>query len=293
MTAHLAASPTSPLTATLEKYFETKTGADVEGTMGYFSPNLATYSDATLGWDFTSYEALKAVFAQYMPHWSHPARSYATRVLGNDSSALVYMTDTPELFGGELRVLAAVDFQGSKIVRWVDYWDGSSFDSALYSQFRAPAESFPRDLKESHVATQAAPAMIKAATALQQAFAAGDAAAAAALMHTDVVFEDMSLRTQVIGRIEGGLYLDRVLGNVPYGRSSSLRHVVGGSRGGGFEWSAGPEAHMLVGITALELDADGLITKVTSVYDSRQLPPALRAGLVGASIPPFAIELSG
>ena len=86
MTAHLAASPTSPLTATLEKYFETKTGADVEGTMGYFSPNLATYSDATLGWDFSSYEALKAVFAQYMPHWSHPARSYATRVLGNDSS---------------------------------------------------------------------------------------------------------------------------------------------------------------------------------------------------------------
>ena len=34
------------------------------------------------------------------------------------------------------------------------------------------------------------------------------------------------------------------------------------------------------GITALELDADQLITKVTSVYDSRQLSPARRAALV-------------
>ena len=77
-------------------------------------------------------------------------------------------------------------------------------------------------------------------------------------MHTDVVLEDMSLRTQVIGRIEAGRYLDRVLDDVPYGRASRLRHVVGGSDGGGFEWTAGPARRRLVGITALELDADGL-----------------------------------
>ena len=92
----------------------------------------------------------------------------------------------------------------------------------------------------------------------------------------------MALRTQVIGRIEATSYLGRVLGEVPYGRSSDLRHVVGGSRGGGFEWTAGPDAHGLVGNTALELDPDGLITRITSVYDSRQLDPARKGALVGA-----------
>jgi hypothetical protein len=40
----------------------------------------------------------------------------------------------------------------------------------------------------------------------------------------------------------------------------------------------------LAGITALELDAGKLITKITSVYDSRQLAPARRATLVVASV---------
>lgn len=47
--------------------------------MAYFSPDLETYSDATLGRDFDSYAALKAVFEQYMPLWVPPARSYATK----------------------------------------------------------------------------------------------------------------------------------------------------------------------------------------------------------------------
>jgi hypothetical protein len=89
----------------------------------------------------------------------------------------------------------------------------------------------------------------------------------------------------VIGRIEATRSLKRILGDIPYGRSSQLRHVVGGRHGGGFEWTA-PSAGMLVGITALELDAGGLITKITSVYDSRQLQAGRRAALVTASIAP-------
>jgi hypothetical protein len=82
---------------------------------------MAAYIDATLGWDFDSYDALQAVFAQYMPNWAPPARSYSTAILSNETSALVHMVDTPELFGGELRILAAVDFADGKIIRWVDY----------------------------------------------------------------------------------------------------------------------------------------------------------------------------
>jgi hypothetical protein len=283
MTAHADATPTSPLADVLETFFETKTSCDVEGTMSYFSPNLASYIDATLGWDFDSYDALKGVFNQYMPNWSPPARSYATRVLANETSALVHMTDTPELFGGELRILAAIDFADGKIVRWVDYWDSSAYDDALYAQFRTPQDAFPTDLKDTDVPTQAATEMVTATTALQRAFGEADHAAAGDLMHTDVLLEDMALRTQVIGRIEATGYLGRVLGEVPYGRSSDLRHVVGGTRGGGFEWTAGADAHGLMGITAVELDPDGLITRITSVYDSRQLDAAQKSALAGAS----------
>lgn len=138
-----------------------------------------------------------------------------------------------------MRILAAIDFPDGKIVRWVDCWDSSSFDSALYTQFRTPDGTFPSDFKDSQVTTQAPPEIVNAATALQQAFRAADTSAAGELMHTDVVLEDMALRTQVIGRIEVTRYLGRILGKIPYGRSSDLRHVVGGSQGGGFEWTAG------------------------------------------------------
>ncbi|HLM88328.1 MAG TPA: hypothetical protein VK284_04745 [Streptosporangiaceae bacterium] len=103
------------------------------------------------------------------------------------------------------------------------------------------------------------------------------------MLHTDVVLTDMSLRAQLIGRIETARYLGRVLASVPCGQSSSLRHVVGGTASGGFEWTAGPDHGGLVGTTALELDAGQLITKVTSVYDSRQLSPARRAAPCGTT----------
>jgi ketosteroid isomerase-like protein len=276
---------TGPLAATLERFFTTKTSRDVDGTMSYFAPDLATYTDATLGWDLDSFQALRNLFEQYMPGWKPPARSYATAVFSNDVSALIYMVVTPELFGGELRILAAVDFRDGKIIRWVDYWDAAPYDEQLYEKFRTPDAHFPRDLKDTEVPTQAAPELVTAATALQHAFAAGDAQAAADLLHTDVVLVDMSLRAQLIGRIETARYLGRVLANAPYGQSSSLRHVVGGTAGGGFEWTSGPDHAGLVGITALELDAHQLITKITTVYDSRQLSPARRTALVAASTP--------
>jgi ketosteroid isomerase-like protein len=283
MTTHTPTVSASRLPAMLEKFFETKTAGDVDGTMAYFAPDMAGYIDATLGWDFDSYAALKAVFEQYMPNWAPPARSYASKILAGEQSALVHMVDTPELFGGELRVMAAVDFADGKIVRWVDYWDSSAFDTGLYDQLRTPAESFPRDLKDARVPTRADAQLVEVATALHHGFTSQDPWAASELMHTDVVLVDMALRTQVIGKIESIRYLERVLGHVPYGSASAFRRVVGGPRGGGFEWTAGPSADLVTGITALELDADGLITAVTSVYDSRQLDRARMRALVNAS----------
>ena len=56
--------------------------------------------------------------------------------------------------------------------------------------------------------------------------------------------------------------------------------MVGGRRGGGFEWTANDG---LVGLTAIELDAEGLITRVTSVYDGRQVPVELRSAVLAAT----------
>ena len=265
----------------LHEFFAIKTSCDVDGTMGYFSSESLTYIDATLGWVFDSPAALRSVFEQYMPNWKPPARSYATRVLANETSALVHMVDTPELFGGELRVLAAVDLEDGRIVRWVDYWDASAYDPELYQQFRTPDDLFPRNLGE--VPTRADPELVAVATKLHAAFANGDASAAAALMHTDVVVVDMALRSHVLGRIETAGYLGRVLASVPYGRSSELRHVVGGSAGGGFEWRSG--SGLVAGLTAIELDPDGLVTSITSVYDSRLIDPSDKAALVAATTP--------
>jgi hypothetical protein len=273
MATQTVAVPASRLHDLFERFFETKTAGDVDGTMAFFARDMAGYIDATLGWDFDSYAALKAVFERYMPTWAPPARSYASKILAGEDSALVHMVDTPELFGGELRILAAVDFADGKIVRWVDYWDNSAYDTELYDRLRTPAESFPRDLRDTQIATRAAGEVVGAARALQRAFATADPSAAAAAMHTDVVLVDMALRTQLIGRIETTRYLERVLRTVPYGRDSTLRHIVGGRRGGGFEWTAAAAADRLPGITALELDPAGLITTITSVYDARQLDP--------------------
>jgi ketosteroid isomerase-like protein len=282
MTANTQAAPAPALDRVLNTFFDTMTACDLEGTMSYLAPDMACI-DATLGWDLDSYETLKGVLTEYMPHWGPPARSYATKILSGETSALVHVVGTPELFGDELRVLAAIDFADGEIVRWVHYWDSTAFDNYLYAQFRTPADSFPKDFKEGQVPTQAAPELVDAATALQQSFGAADASAARDLLHPDVVLVDMALRAQLIGRIETIAYLDRVLDQAPYGRSSELRHVVGGAGGGGFEWTA---ADGLVGITALEREADGLITRITSVYDSRQLMPARKAALIPASFAP-------
>ena len=147
----------SALEPQIHAFFDTKTSCDVDGTMIYFAPDAPTYIDATLGWVFDSHGALRSVFEQYMPNWGPPARSYATRVLANETSALVHMVDTPELFGGELRVLAAIDLEDGKIVRWVDYWDASAYDPGAVcpvpdaggAASRATCGRFPRRVRRS------------------------------------------------------------------------------------------------------------------------------------------------
>jgi ketosteroid isomerase-like protein len=258
----------------LDSFFAAKNSHVVADTMAHFSPDVVTYTESVLGWPIDGFEAIEQTFAQHMPTWPETALSYPTRILGGNGSALVAFTDMPELFGAELRLLGAIDFKDGKIIRWVDYWDSTIFDDELYLQMKTPAEHFPTSFHEDEIPVSAAPGMVEASTRLQARLAAGDAAGAAALLSYDVVFEDMALRMQLQGRTMAERYLTASLPAAPYGVASSLRHVVGGPTGGGFEWIASDANGVAGGITALELDKTGLISRVTTVYDGRLLATA-------------------
>ncbi len=283
-------SRASPEAAALcASFFAAKTGQDVPGTMAHMSPDLATYTGATLGWDLAGFEALQEVFATHMPTWGE-GMSYPPCILGDvsdgDGSALVAFTDTPELLGDEIRILGAVDVRDGLVVRWVDHWDSSGFSTEAYDAMRTPANAFPTDLKEEQVGQAAAPVSVEAAEALSRALAELDAAAAAALFSPDAAYEDMALRTQVLGQAAIQRYHDRVLPLAPFGAGATLRHVVGGAAGGGLEWRGAAGGTVPHGVTALELDEEGRITRATTVYDGRLLPDEDRAALAQAALEP-------
>jgi hypothetical protein len=264
----------------LDSFFAAKNSHVVADTMAHFSPDVVTYTESILGWAIDGFEAIEQTFAQHMPTWPATALSYPTRILGGTGSALVAFTDMPELFGAELRLLGAIDFKDGRIVRWVDYWDSTIFDDEVYLQMKTPVEHFPTSFHEDDIPVSAAPVMIEASTRLQDRLNAGDAVGAAALFSYDVIFEDMALRTQLQGRSMAERYLAASLSAAPYGVGSSLRHVVGGPTGGGFEWIAPEPNGVAGGITALELDEDGLVSRLTTVYDGRLLAADDRECLV-------------
>jgi hypothetical protein len=277
----------SPQAAELfHSYFTAKSQHDPVTTMAHFSVEKLTYIDAALGWPFGSHDALADLFRTYMPQWPESGLSYATRILGDENSALVAFTDTPELFGSEIRILAAIDLENGKIVRWVDYWDGRHFGTELAAQLRTPAEQFPTDLGEVTVTRTTAAPILDAANNLHTAITNQNAAAAAQLFSEDAVYEDMTLRTQILGRLAIERYLERVLTEVPYGVGSTLAHIVGGEMGGGYEWKAAPAYQDTVrhGITALELDANGKITRLTTVWDGAMIADEQIAALMLLSL---------
>jgi hypothetical protein len=81
MESQAGTASASQLHALLGKFFAAKNALAVDGTMAYISPDMITYTDATLGMALDSYAAVKAGFEQYMPTWVPPARSYATKIL--------------------------------------------------------------------------------------------------------------------------------------------------------------------------------------------------------------------
>ena len=198
-------------------------------------------------------------------------------------SAVVAFTDTPELFGGEIRILAAVDFKDGKVVRWIDYWDGRSFGAEMAAKMRTPPGKFPTNF-DYDVVSEGASAKIKdVAQKLAAAFSASDATAADALFTNDAVYLDRALRVRILGKQAIGKYLARMLATVPYGKGSKLMHIVGSDQGGGFEWTNDANA-VKRGIVAIDLNGAGQIERLDTTWDNAVMSDADLQALVLLSI---------
>jgi hypothetical protein len=266
-----------------KSYFTAKSEHKPVPTTDHFSDAHLTYIDAALGWPFYSKKGMTDLFEQYMPKWPPTGLSYPTRVTGDTHSALVAFTDTPELFGGEIRILAAIDFKDGKIVRWIDYWDGRSFGAETAAKMRTPPDKFPTNF-DYDVASDGASAKIKeVAQKLATAFAAGDAKAADALFSSDAIYLDRALRARILGKLAIGKYLARVLATVPYGKGAKLVHVVGSDQGGGYEWT-NADGSVKRGIVAIELNGAGQIDRLDTTWDNGVMSDADLQALVLLSI---------
>ncbi|UUX95277.1 nuclear transport factor 2 family protein [Aquabacterium sp. J223] len=246
----------------MNSYFAAKTRRDVSTTMSFFSPDLVTYIDATLGWDVAGFSALQGLFAQYMAQWPSTAKSYPTRIVGDMTGAMIAFTDTPELFGGELRLQGIVDFKDGRIVRWVDYWDSRGWEN----NFGLPKTQL-LNLRESQVPARASYRFKTTGQQLAQTLGIGNAAAAVALFSEDAIYEDTALRLRLQGARQIKRYFDRAITQLPHGTGSTLRHLAGNDAGGAVEWVSAPGAPTRSGMSALVLDSDAKIIRCSVMYD--------------------------
>jgi hypothetical protein len=263
--------------------FRDKSSRDVDRFMAHFSQQVLTYTDATLGAQFPTWTALRAAFAQLMPTWPATSRSYPTKILGDTRSAMVFFTDSPELFGHELRVIAPIDFVAGKIVREVDYWDGRHFGVAATQAIRTPPDLFVTEFGEGKVGERSAATLRGVASALADALSAGDTAGAAALFATNATFDDLTLHTSVVGQPAIRGFLDRSRGLLPYGLGTGIRHTVGSAQGGGYEWLK-KGAIVDHGVIALELDDRARITALTAVWDGSLVDGATLTALLATTL---------
>jgi hypothetical protein len=276
----------SALVAHIRGYFQAKSDKNLAWQMSYFSRRQFTYIDAILGWHWYAWEEMHDALAGWYPTWPKDSKSYPTRILGDTTSAILLFTDTPGMFGpGQVRNAGAVNFdrQGT-IERWVDYWDARQFGVASWQKEEEPPSQWPANFRESSVGETAAPTMRSVVTSLADALRRNDIAAAIELFSTDAVFEDVAAHIQITSQSSIASYLTKAASVLPYvGAGTSVRHVLGSTIGGGYEWIAAGSP-VPRGITALELDPWGKIERFTAVWNGALADDAILTALAQKAI---------
>ena len=245
--------------------------------MAYFSPALASYIDATLGWDLDGYDTLAGVFAQYMPNWGPTARSYATQICLTRQRVRAHGRHTGAL-RGELRILAAIDLaDGRSCAGWTT---GTAPPTAATSTpGSAPRRRRFHRPQGRRGPDPAAPGLVDTCTTLHGPSPPGTPPRVHDLLHTDVVLVghgpahagDRPHRDRRLPRPRAG---PRALRSVQLAAPRRRRR--------GRRWLRMDGGRRHRGITEIEC-AGGLITGINSVYDSRRLEPDRKTALVAAA----------
>ena len=247
-------------------FLAAKSAADVDRTMAFFSPSDTTYWDGTAGFAFPDWATLKGVFEQFMPKWGPAARSYETNLLGDNTGAALFFTNTPEEFGHEIRGISVVDIRDGKFIRWIDYWDGRHYGIAALQGFRSPPSKFPHDFGWSKPGEHASSRLKRTVSELAGSLGRGDYQSAARLFDENGILEDLTLHTAVAGPQSIAGYLKDAVSSLPYGHGARVRHIVGGNPGGAYEWT-NSRGSVPRGVSALQLNATGQIVRLSSIWD--------------------------
>ncbi|KAJ4244032.1 hypothetical protein NW762_014645 [Fusarium torreyae] len=96
----------------------------------------------------------------------------------------------------------------------------------------------------------------------------GDYKRVISMLSPDVVLEDLALRTRIDGQRAVEIYFRRAATLLLYGTGSTVNHVVGNAKGGAYEWNSEPDLAGLNGMTAIELDGDHIITRLTCIRNT-------------------------
>ena len=254
----------------LEDFFAAKNTHNASTWLSQFDPNNAAYYDATLGIGVTPYFTLGGFFVNLTAAWSADAISYPLKVWGDANSAVLYYVDTPGLFGAEIRALSSVTFEGGKVARIVDYWDGAGV-SAPVKKLAVPDAAYPFDLGLGAVQQVATGTINSTIHQLGAALSIGDVKGATALFARDATLIDYALQEIQDGQLAIADYLNRSIIAVPWGIGSTVRYVLGGDCGGGYEWETNNTTGVRNGIAALALDADGLVSEFVPMWDGSRL----------------------
>ncbi len=278
------ANATPQVVKLVAAYFNDKARRDVDASAANFSEDPFIYVDATLGALFPTREALRGLFAQGLPTWPAGANSYPTRVIGDETSAIVYFTNDPGIFFPvDQRAVSVVNFVDGKVSRWIDYWDANRIGAANVQGLKQPDDNFPADFGESLVGEVASDRIKQAAADLNRALAAHDAAGAAALFAPDATFTDQTAHVRVAGPRDITSFLDGAQETLPYlGHGVEVRHVAGSDAGGGYEWTA--KGVVPRGVNVLKFDDQGLITTFESVWDGSRVDDDALLRLAKAAI---------
>lgn len=251
-------------------YFDAKTAHDFPRLNSHFDAEKTVYGDAVAGWTFRSNRELVDNWQDIALKWPKGAGFYPTRIIGDHSGAMIFVTDTPEMLGVEIKGIASVEMEGGLIVRWVDYWDSRPLRVHPEASRRTVRGEGPADFGESTVLVTDGNPCWRVCKELHAALAEGNAERAGKLFASDAAFEDMTLRIIIRGRAAIIRFLSRAVRELPYGPGATMIHSLGGAQGGGYEWRAcDPDVDR--GVTAVELDDRGAISYLAALWDASLL----------------------